>query len=377
MTQVLFINSSAVICLNAESDNPSDAHVSFTENSFNFIESTITFEFTSVTTETTTVTVSPTPTAMSPTSTSTSTPTLSVSPTPTPTRSSDSKNTLIPNYAWAAICVGVLIICILLLGSLCIVYQNRRAKRNNSQEIISGNPRTLNREKTKSMHVDPNHIPISELKNLKQIEKGSFGVIYEAVWRGTKIAVKKLPTTMTDKQLNEFYQEADLMRSLRHPNILQYLGISRTGREICICMEYMPLGSLYRILHSAASFDRRRIKNICLDTVRGMNYLHQQQPPIIHRDLKSHNLLVDRHWQVKVCDFGLSRITAQNNQTMTACGTPSWTAPEVLRNERYTTKADVYGFGVVVWELFARADPFPGLFFIFFLQSLSFFNFFL
>jgi serine/threonine protein kinase len=70
---------------------------------------------------------------------------------------------------------------------------------------------------------------------------------------------------------------------------------------------------------------------------------------------------VNEHWRVKVCDFGLSRIIVQANATMTACGTPSWTAPEVLRNEKYTTKADVYGFGIVVWEMFARADPFPGM----------------
>ena len=123
----------------------------------------------------------------------------------------------------------------------------------------------------------------------------------------------------------------------------------------------MPLGSLYRILHKPkSSFSKKKVKSICLDCARGMNYLHQQSPPIIHRDLKSHNLLVDKFWNVKVCDFGLSRMIAQN-QTMTACGTPSWTAPEVLRNERYTTKADVYSFGVVVWEMFARADPFPGM----------------
>ena len=70
---------------------------------------------------------------------------------------------------------------------------------------------------------------------------------------------------------------------------------------------------------------------------------------------------MDANWRVKVCDFGLSKLIVKANATMTACGTPSWTAPEVLRNERYTTKADVYGFGIVIWEMFSRADPFPGL----------------
>ena len=282
-------------------------------------------------------------------------------PSPPPTYSVVASQPHSPGFMWAALAVGILIVCVLLVGVGIICFQNKRLisealrptvpQRDLYDMVLNGD---LNEG------TDPNFIPYSEIKGMKQIEKGSFGVIYSAKWRGTKIAVKMLPSAMTEKLMNEFRQEAGLMRSLRHPNILQYLGISQTGREVCICMEYMSNGSLYRMLHQPdSSFSRRRIKSICLDTVRGMNYLHKQSPPIVHRDLKSHNLLIDSHWRVKVCDFGLSRITA-HNQTMTACGTPSWTAPEVLRNERYTTKADVYGFGVVVWEMFARADPFPG-----------------
>jgi len=341
---VEFIDQNHVKCIAVTDSTTTSREVSvqFSENFNNFITSPTNFTFSNV---------SPSPS-------------VSISPSKTST------NNGIPKFAWAAVGVAVLILCILLLGVASIVYQNRKKKLAKSDYIYfdegstSGSIDMSNRATRTSKDSngpDPNTIPISELKNLRQIEKGSFGVIYEANWRGTKIAVKKLPATMTDKQLNEFYQEAALMKSLRHPNILQYLGISHAGREVCICMEFMPLGSLYRILHQpTSSFTLQKVKSICLDTARGMNYLHQQQPPIVHRDLKSHNLLVDKHWNIKICDFGLSRITAQN-QTMTACGTPSWTAPEVLRNERYTTKADVYGFGIVVWEMFARADPFPGM----------------
>lgn len=273
-----------------------------------------------------------------------------------------------PGYAWAAIALLVAMGLLVVVAVAIVLYSRWRSRRHGYQSFPDGSGLLQDRGSITSssehlLEEGANMIPIRELKNFKLLEKGSFGVIYQAQWRGTVIAVKKLPSAeMTEKQLREFYQEAALMRSLRHPNILQYLGIANAGGEICICMEYMPRGSLYRLLHSDNSaFRSRRIRAVCLDTARGMNYLHQQQPPIIHRDLKSHNLLVGEHWRVKVCDFGLSRLVSQSNATMTACGTPSWTAPEVLRNERYTTKADVYGFGVVVWEMFARRDPFPGM----------------
>jgi serine/threonine protein kinase len=73
-----------------------------------------------------------------------------------------------------------------------------------------------------------------------------------------------------------------------------------------------------------------------------MSYLHNMNPPIIHRDLKSHNLLVARDWRVKVADFGLSKVLEHAVATLTACGTPSWTAPEVIRHQNYDTLADVY-----------------------------------
>jgi serine/threonine protein kinase len=80
---------------------------------------------------------------------------------------------------------------------------------------------------------------------------------------------------------------------------------------------------------------------------------------IVHRDLKPSNLLVDESWNVKVADFGFARIK-EENATMTRCGTPCWTAPEVIRGEKYGEKADVYSFGVVMWEVLTRKQPFAG-----------------
>jgi len=105
------------------------------------------------------------------------------------------------------------------------------------------------------------------------------------------------------------------------------------------------------------------MKRIAIDVSRGMLYLHSTNPVVIHRDLKSHNVLIGEHWVAKVADFGLSKIIQSWEETSkyTPCGTPKWAAPEVLRNEIYSTKADVYSFGIILWEMSTRQDPFPGM----------------
>ena len=181
-------------------------------------------------------------------------------------------------------------------------------------------------------------VEVRELKIDRRIGRGSFGEVYHATWAGTEIALKKLPKHMLANQkfLEDFAQEITIMAGLRHPNVLQFLGVSVDKVSLYMLTEYMCRGSLYDVLH-----DEREILtvpsllNMLLDTSRGMAYLHKR---LLHRDLKSHNLLVDQHWTVKICDFGLSRLKQEGN-TLTACGTPCWTAPEVLRNEHYTEKA--------------------------------------
>ncbi|KAI3968754.1 hypothetical protein MKX01_028904 [Papaver californicum] len=95
---------------------------------------------------------------------------------------------------------------------------------------------------------------------------------------------------------------------------------------------------------------------------RGINYLHNCDPPVVHRDLKSSNLLVDKNWTVKVGDFGLSRLKhATYLTTKTGKGTPQWMAPEVIRNDPSDEKSDVYSFGVILWEIATRKIPWDTL----------------
>jgi len=213
-------------------------------------------------------------------------------------------------------------------------------------------------------------INFDTIKCQQKIGKGTFGEVFRGIWNGTEVAVKFLNmSNMNAEFLDDFHKEVNIMRGLRHPNILQFLGACTSMPNVCIVMEYMPFGSLYRILHDDSTKDasdrlsNELVKRMMLDAARGMNYLHKSHPIIIHRDLKSHNLLVDENWKVKVCDFGLSKImeTQSEFSLMTACGTPSWSAPEILRSERYTEKVDIYSFGIVLWECITREDPYMGM----------------
>jgi len=200
----------------------------------------------------------------------------------------------------------------------------------------------------------------------ERIGRGSFGEVYRGIWLSTEVAVKKLPLEIVANTalIEEFNREVKLLRSLMHPNILQFMGSCHITPDICLITEYMPRGDLYKIIHDpAVRLDWELIKRFAVDIGKGMNYLHRSNPVIIHRDLKSHNVLIGQHWNAKVADFGLSKIIKDSVEygKFTPCGTPKWAAPEVLRNEHYSTQADVYSFGIILWEMATRHDPFPNM----------------
>ncbi|GKD33795.1 dual specificity protein kinase splA-like protein [Tanacetum coccineum] len=147
--------------------------------------------------------------------------------------------------------------------------------------------------------------------------------------------------------------------------IMQWKFVSYTSKKYNpIRLETPSLdGSLFRILQrNTTRLDWRRRLYMAMDIARGMNYLHHCTPPIVHSDLKSSNLLVDKNWTVKVDDFGLSRIKHETYlKTKAGNGTPQWMAPEVLRNEHADEKCDVYSYGVVLWELTTEKVPWDGL----------------
>ncbi|XP_015884450.3 probable serine/threonine-protein kinase SIS8 [Ziziphus jujuba] len=207
-------------------------------------------------------------------------------------------------------------------------------------------------------------IPWEDLRIGERIGIGSYGEVYHAEWNGTEVAVKKfLDQGFSGEALLQFKCEVEIMLRLRHPNVVLFMGAVTRPPHFSILTEFLPRGSLYRLLHRPNSqLDEKRRMKMAHDVAKGMNYLHTSHPTIVHRDLKSPNLLVDRNWVVKVCDFGLSRMKHHTFlSSKSTAGTPEWMAPEVLRNEPANEKCDVYSFGVILWELATCRIPWKGL----------------
>jgi len=145
---------------------------------------------------------------------------------------------------------------------------------------------------------------------------------------------------------------------LNHPNVVQFIGAVTEPSNLCIITQFCARGSLADLLldDSIEMSFARKLK-FALDAAKGMLYLHNSNPVILHRDLKSDNLLVAMDWTVKVGDFGLTRFLSEKNK-MTQVGTPMWMAPEIITGKQYTEKADVYAFGIILWEILTRAEPY-------------------
>lgn len=199
------------------------------------------------------------------------------------------------------------------------------------------------------------------LKFESKVASGSYGDLYKGTYCSQDVAIKVLKTERINTDLQkEFAQEVYIMRKVRHKNVVQFIGACTKPPSLCIVTEFMSGGSVYDYLHKhRGTFKLPSLLKVAIDVSKGMNYLHQNN--IIHRDLKAANLLMDENEVVKVADFGVARVKAQSGVMTAETGTYRWMAPEVIEHKPYDHKADVFSFGIVLWELLTGKLPYEYL----------------
>lgn len=208
----------------------------------------------------------------------------------------------------------------------------------------------------------PYEIDYKELKFLSVIGAGNFGCVYRGEWLGTEVAIKKPHRNIDPRDKENFLAEVDLLAKIHHPNIVIFMAASLREPGICLVLEYLPRGNLQEFLRNKAnesSITLQLVLRFAVDISRGMKYLHHRLG-VIQRDLKPCNLLIDESNNVKICDFGLSRYLSNQRSSLTFCGTPYWTAPEVILQNNYNSKADIFSFSIVLWQLITREEPYEG-----------------
>ncbi|KAL2245151.1 receptor-like protein kinase BRI1-like 3 [Sesamum indicum] len=198
------------------------------------------------------------------------------------------------------------------------------------------------------------------------IGSGGFGDVYKAQLKdGTVVAIKKL-IHVTGQGDREFMAEMETIGKIKHRNLVPLLGYCRIGEERLLVYEYMKWGSLEAVLHDRDKIGGTRLdwparKKIAIGSARGLAFLHHSCiPHIIHRDMKSSNVLLDENFEARVSDFGMARLVNALDTHLsvsTLAGTPGYVPPEYYQSFRCTTKGDVYSYGVVLLELLSGKKP--------------------
>uniref|UniRef100_A0A6Q2ZA88 Mitogen-activated protein kinase kinase kinase 12 n=1 Tax=Esox lucius TaxID=8010 RepID=A0A6Q2ZA88_ESOLU len=191
-------------------------------------------------------------------------------------------------------------------------------------------------------------VPFEEISDLQWVGSGAQGAVFLGKFHGEDVAVKKV------RDIKE--TEIKHLRKLKHPNIITFKGICTQAPCYCILMEYCAQGQLYEVLRAGRKIIPSLLIDWAMGIAGGMNYLHLHK--IIHRDLKSPNMLITHDDLVKISDFGTSKELIDKSMKMSFAGTVAWMAPEVIRNEPVSEKVDIWSFGVVLWEMLTGEVPY-------------------
>ena len=291
--------------------------------------------------------------------------------------------------SWAnSIVLGILIsfasICVLIVWAIAMRARHKEAEEvkmlNRLQAAHAATTWKIDKEKEPlSINVATFQRQLRKLKFSTLIEAthgfsaasligcGGFGEVFKATLKdGSSVAIKKL-IRLSCQGDREFMSEMETLGKIKHRNLVPLLGYCLVGEERLLVYEYMEYGSLEEMLHGRAKARDRRIltweerKKIARGAAKGLCFLHHNCiPHIIHRDMKSSNVLLDHELEARVSDFGMARLISALDTHLsvsTLAGTPGYVPPEYYQSFRCTARGDVYSFGVVLLELLTGKRP--------------------
>ncbi|XP_032940491.1 serine/threonine-protein kinase PAK 3-like [Catharus ustulatus] len=199
--------------------------------------------------------------------------------------------------------------------------------------------------------------PEAKYTDLETIGKGGFGTVCTAVdtATGEEVAIKKI--SLLQESSNELcVKEIQVMRDNKNANLVTYVDSYLVHEELWLVMEYMDGGSLHDIIREARMVEGE-IAVVSRECLQGLDFLHSKH--VVHRDIKSHNILLGLDGSVKLADFGLAaQLTAEQSKRRSAVGTTYWMAPEIFSKKPYGPKVDIWSFGIVGMEMVEGAPPY-------------------
>jgi tRNA A-37 threonylcarbamoyl transferase component Bud32 len=208
----------------------------------------------------------------------------------------------------------------------------------------------------------------NELRRRELLGQGAYGKVYRGYFRGSEVAIKEIDTekSLDDRLAKEFIKEIESLLKIRHNRFLLLLAVCIEG-PLCIVTELSKGGNLATSIENKTLTHENKLK-VALQIAEGIHYIHSKTPPIVHRDIKPQNILLDEFGQVKIADLGLSRAiekvsnTEKVNSTRICAGTVRYMAPELYYEEPVCTRAtDVWAYGCVLLHMFSENVPWTGL----------------
>ena len=247
--------------------------------------------------------------------------------------------------------------------------QTTTTKKNSSMKTTTDSAKKfLNSIITKpSNQFFLNSFLINSNKNISNLDYGGSSHVFKTNYRGTEVAIKELLITKNSCRhtLKLFKREISTLQLILHPNLVLFMGAIAEPNKLCIITEYCSGGTLYNFLQNKQNKISWKFRlRILYEIAITMNFLHLNKPQILHRDLKTSNILLteningmNNECSIKINDFGLSKIinSIDMSKSGSDCiGTVEWMAPEVIKNNKYSNKCDVYSFGIIMWEIATR-----------------------